>query len=1191
MKKIFMCLLILFLTVVGYGDFSLKYIDNILNFSDKGFSKVFSSFNSSPFGIFKSPQSIDFSQDYRLGLSLSGIFEEGGSLTIASTFKLFDLNFGLGLSGFGIQSEEFAINGNAVGGIQENFILGVVSLTFPESLSFGLVKGSLGFSGFSSLYSISTLTYGVAPVEVFGMLLSGIQLNISDSLDFSLSLGLKMSSIFLDLNPGGFVSASLGIPVLQVLFGNEDLYDALKVFTTFGYTISGLYQDLYYGVGINSKPFDWINLSFSYDSKAISFGIVLELFSSPVGVGIIPSQYQNVTGNIFPNFYTILGEKTVKQILGVSRDVIEVEKGILEFEKGNFTKSKEHFEMALRYNPTNEIATLYLQKLKLRLESEEWLTAEQREFIKTLLVRAKNLEEQRKYGDAMKEYKKVLEINPYNAEAKDGITRIENIVREDVTRNYQEALKLYSKDELEGARDLLVKNLDLNPFHGPSAQLLNEVNDRISASISRKLEQEQKIQLSYAYYRQGMEFYTSYNFSKALEYLNKALEVYPDNKEAKDAISRVLKDVEEYSKVQQNKQLSASIYSQGLKLKNDGKFWEAIDKFKEALKYDKENQNAKVEISNTLAQIRSIGLSLESEGDKLWSETQYDSALEKWIQATNILGELPEALSIAEKIETKKKELASDIDIKITSAKEFFEKGDYKNALKLASVVLSIDKNNKQAIEIISKSRSKIDEIFFSENRKGVEFFNKKDYAKARETFEKLLEVLPENDSRYASVKKYHEESVKKLEEDKTAQFISQKFSEVDIYILNYDFEKAKSVLQEILRVDSKNELAKSKLEEIEIKSKELSLREEASKLVSRGFASIRKQNYAEGIKLLKEAREKYVALKEDTKTIDEYIQKAEEMLKLSQNTFYSEGKKAYENGDLIKARYNLSKALEINPNLSEVKVLLSEVNAKLKIQENQLRSQAEELFTRGEYLRAISLYSNLISIDSNNSYYYQMIEISSEVISNFSIARELIAKENFSEALDVVENIISVNPKDVNGIKIKDEIIEKLALKLEELKKEGLELLAKKDYRKAISRFTTILKFDPNNTEIQIKLEEARVNLEKVVNENLRLGKQSLNNKDYPKAIESLQVVLRYAPDNKEAQNLLSKARQEYNEIIFKKSIDTKKLIDSLLAEGVEKFRKGDIDGAVSTWNKILKIDPNNEQARKYIARAKLSK
>ncbi len=43
----------------------------------------------------------------------------------------------------------------------------------------------------------------------------------------------------------------------------------------------------------------------------------------------------------------------------------------------------------------------------------------------------------------------------------------------------------------------------------------------------------------------------------------------------------------------------------------------------------------------------------------------------------------------------------------------------------------------------------------------------------------------------------------------------------------------------------------------------------------------------------------------------------------------------------------------------------------------------------------------------------------------------------------------------------------------------------------------------------------------------------------------------------------------------------------NSLLDDGIKKYKEGDYEGALKIWNELLKIDPDNEKAKKYIGRA----
>jgi cytochrome c-type biogenesis protein CcmH/NrfG len=99
-------------------------------------------------------------------------------------------------------------------------------------------------------------------------------------------------------------------------------------------------------------------------------------------------------------------------------------------------------------------------------------------------------------------------------------------------------------------------------------------------------------------------------------------------------------------------------------------------------------------------------------------------------------------------------------------------------------------------------------------------------------------------------------------------------------------------------------------------------------------------------------------------------------------------------------------------------------------------------------------------------------------------------------------------------------------------------------------------------------------------------LFEKALNNfskGDYSKAAEQLERVLEIQPDHKEARKLLDRARRRLTPLKKKE----KEQIRKLYIDGMKYFTQRKYSSAIEVWNKILKIDPDNESIKKNIEEA----
>jgi len=1189
----------LFISVLNVSSFETYKTLEFINSSKFGFWSGFRIFNYYPFGLFTSPQYVDV-DGYSLGISVNNVSSDS-LLSVVGGGKLFSYPFFVGFSFKSYSSEAYSGDFEFLGNFSQNFWLFGLGTKFSRLLSVVGIDFDLGTSVLLSIdnwsFPIGLYVYDRYYLESYFVPVVGVKGSTYFGFEFSLTQKLFLGGYLGRFSLGMSSEVGFKFSPISIFTSDTNFYRYLFIFPYVSY---GFIQDsseefvnkfsqFRWGVGIVSEVFEWLRLSLGVGNKGVSFSIILEFFSSPLGTGFIDregSQY------IFePSLFIIFGEKSVKSIIGITPDREYVDKGIVEYENGNFTNAIYNFEMALKINPSNEIALIYREKLRRWLESDELLTKEQQEYVKSLLTRAKVLKSEGKYSEALKEYRKVLDLNPYNKEAVEGFKEIENMVSKEVNKNYSEALSLYSRNELFEAKRVISKNLDLNPFHEPSLRLSKEIDDRIQTESARKLELEQRKNLSYSLYSQGLQELSSYNFPKALEFFNKAIEIYPENTEAREAVNRTVKEMENLSKTRENKARSELLVAEGRKLYSEGKLWEAVEKYREAIRFFRDNEIAKTELSNTIETIKSQANILDKEADDLFANGEVSRAFEKWDMALGILRDLPEAIPIKQKVILKKEELRSSTEIKLSNARDLLNGGNFVDAMKLSEVVLKLEPNNREAYRIYSEARKRFDSYVDSRITEGISLFDKKDFVNANNVFDEILKVLSENDSRYARVKKYSDETKSKLKDIEVSKSLEEKFKEVDAFLANYDYESAKKVLEEILTLDPKNETAKMRLQEVEKKSKEFILRDDANRKLASGLREIRKKNYVDGIKLLKEAREKLIALGDDVSLIDNYIKNAEDEFVLERDKSFKEGKQAYEKGDYLKARELLDIALKNNPNSLEIRTLLTEVNNRIKVFEKEVSERAEKRFLRGEYDDAMNDYSLLSKISPENELYKLKFSSIQSIKENISQVSNLIRLGKFSEALDIADRLISINPEDQNLRLLRDNILERLASYVSELKKEVNELMKREEYRKALNRLEVILKVDPSDVDAKSRLSFVKSKLDERINKNLNLGRSYYNSGNYKDAIKFLGLVLEDDPNNLLAKQLYDNARVRYNEIVAKDREKIQREIATFMSLGVDEYRKGNISRAIEYWQKVLELDPDNDQAKKYIARAKLGK
>ncbi|EKD26785.1 MAG: Outer membrane efflux protein [uncultured bacterium] len=183
-------------------------------------------------------------------------------------------------------------------------------------------------------------------------------------------------------------------------------------------------------------------------------------------------------------------------------------------------------------------------------------------------------------------------------------------------------------------------------------------------------------------------------------------------------------------------------------------------------------------------------------------------------------------------------------------------------------------------------------------------------------------------------------------------------------------------------------------------------------------------------------------------------------------------------------------------------------------------------------------------------------------------------------------------------------------ALSIEPSNEEANELLKKidnqidRDLNKAEDLAEKISK--EKSKELNVQKEEAKelsdvlavetsdvVDREAAFSDFVKTGKTLFKKKRYDEALEVWERALELKPGNEEVTSLLANVREKIkirNEKGAETAVSEEVMseVESLLKQGEEQFANLDYSLAITTFENILNIDPNNLQAMRYLAQAK---
>jgi len=210
--------------------------------------------------------------------------------------------------------------------------------------------------------------------------------------------------------------------------------------------------------------------------------------------------------------------------------------------------------------------------------------------------------------------------------------------------------------------------------------------------------------------------------------------------------------------------------------------------------------------------------------------------------------------------------------------------------------------------------------------------------------------------------------------------------------------------------------------------------------------------------------------------------------------------------------------------------------------------------------------------------------------INDLESAKEIIAKALVWAPYDTY---FKEKEKEINDLINKD--------KKDKLLKEADTLLKQGSYIDALVSLKAVQEIEPENKEIQEKISNATEYVKKIGEKNIEVEEQNkekikryfekgldlYTTGKYEKAIEEWNKVIQSSPLQNQVYTYIKKAEEK----VRKKEEQTKTMkilqkqrILELYNEAVIAHTKGKFEEAIKLWNEILKLDPDNKEAKEYL-------
>ncbi|MBN1781822.1 PorV/PorQ family protein [bacterium] len=291
-------------------------------------------------------------------------------------------------------------------------------------------------------------------------------------------------------------------------------------------------------------------------------------------------------------------------------------------------------------------------------------------------------------------------------------------------------------------------------------------------------------------------------------------------------------------------------------------------------------------------------------------------------------------------MERQESEKRKRIQEGIETGKQYYTNGDYFNARLTFTRVLSEDPNNAEAQKYLGLTKDKEDE-----------------QQQAREA-------------------ELRQQSIEEDQRKRNEVFIREQYDEGLRALDEGDFQKAIEKWEQALARDPENTQIRSYID----KARE-ELDKEINRLIFQAKSLIRQENLAEARRVLDRAKSQTENNEALRNKVMVEIRRLDNTVNYMNN--YQLGRENYEKGNFKAAADYLEKALQLQPNDSEVRELYQSARArsigKKKEMNSEVRAQYAEglrIYSKGRYQEALEIWEKALAMDPENIKIIEAIEI-----------------------------------------------------------------------------------------------------------------------------------------------------------------------------------------------------------------------
>jgi tetratricopeptide (TPR) repeat protein len=236
----------------------------------------------------------------------------------------------------------------------------------------------------------------------------------------------------------------------------------------------------------------------------------------------------------------------------VNRKLVEqyLSKAYVLYEEGKLVDSMEQWKEVAKLDPGNERAKEYIAKIDAKLAKEDQAILLEREKEKTIvninaLIRSgDNFADQGLYAEAIKEYQKVLMINPNHLTANKRISDTQLTVKALIREHFDKAEESYKNGDKAKAVKEFWLVLKLDSSNTAARNYLDKIKqEEKPAQVSKKIDEKK---ISQMYYR-AADLYLKGQYRETVLACNELLAIDPTNENAVKLVTKAQSVLEKIS--------------------------------------------------------------------------------------------------------------------------------------------------------------------------------------------------------------------------------------------------------------------------------------------------------------------------------------------------------------------------------------------------------------------------------------------------------------------------------------------------------------------------------------------------------------------------------------------------------------------------------------------------------------------